>query len=255
MKIIIVTPDEPFYLSENINYLISKLQNNNNDISTCVLLSPSPYGRRESFFSKSNKIFNIFGFYFFSYYSLMFLKVKLFKPSVKKVLKFNKIPITILKKSINHAESLAKIKKHNPDLIISILSNEIFKSDILNMPSFGCINLHTSLLPNYKGVMPSFWVLKNNEKYTGVSVFKMDEGIDSGPIICQKKVFIDKKTTQQDLIIKTKRIGMDLIIHSVEKIKSGKIDFIPNSKFKGDYFSFPKKIDVNQFLKQGGKFF
>ena len=65
MKIIIVTPDEPFYLSENINYLISKLQNNNNDISTCVLLSPSPYGRRESFFSKSNKIFNIFGFYFF----------------------------------------------------------------------------------------------------------------------------------------------------------------------------------------------
>ena len=160
MKIIIVTPDEPFYLSENINYLISKLQNNNNDISTCVLLSPSPYGRRESFFSKSNKIFNIFGFYFFSYYSLMFLKVKLFKPSVKKVLKFNKIPITILKKSINHAESLAKIKKHNPDLIISILSNEIFKSDILNMPSFGCINLHTSLLPNYKGVMHPSGYLK-----------------------------------------------------------------------------------------------
>ena len=255
MKIIIVTPNEPFYLSDNISYLLKNLKKNNHDIVSCVLLSPSPYGRRETFFSKSKKVLSVFGLSFFIYYTLKFIKTKLFKPSVKKVLNLNKVPLTILDKSINHRASLGIIDSYKPDLIISILGNEIFKSKILSLPTYGCINLHSSLLPNFKGVMPSFWVLLKKEKHTGVSVFKMDEGIDSGPIISQKKISISKNTTQKDLIIRTKKIGMELIIESVEKIKSGKIDYINNPIGKGTYFSFPKKSDINEFLKQGGKFF
>lgn len=255
MKIIIVTPNEPFYLSDNITYLLKHLKKNNHDIVSCVLLSPSPYGRRETFFSKSRKVLSIFGLSFFIYYSFKFINAKLFKASVKKILNLNKVPLTLLNKSINHKDSLDIINSYKPNLIISILGNEIFKSEILSLPTYGCINLHSSLLPDYKGVMPSFWVLLKKEKYTGVSVFKMDEGIDSGPIISQKKLSISKNTTQKDLIIRTKEIGMELIIESVEKIKSGKIDYINNPKGKGNYFSFPKKSDINQFLKQGGKFF
>ena len=255
MKIIIVTPDEPFYLSENIEYLLRSLRNNNHDVVSCVLLSPSPYGKRETFFSKSKKVLNIFGSSFFLYYGAKFVVTKLFKPSVKKILTLNKIPITLLNKSINHKHSRDIINSYKPDLIISVLGNEIFKSEILGLPTYGCINLHTSFLPDFKGVMPSFWVLLKKEKYTGVSVFKMDEGIDSGPIISQEKVSITKNTTQKNLIVKTKKIGMELIIESVEKIKSGKIDYIDNPIGEGTYFSFPKKSDVNQFLKQGGKFF
>ena len=255
MKIIIVTPDEPFYLSENIEYLLRSLRNNNHDVVSCVLLSPSPYGKRETFFSKSKKVLNIFGLSFFLYYGAKFVVTKLFKPSVKKILTLNEIPITLLNKSINHKLSKDIINSYKPDLIISVLGNEIFKSEILSLPTYGCINLHTSFLPDFKGVMPSFWVLLKNEKYTGVSVFKMDEGIDSGPIISQKKVSITKNTTQKDLIVKTKKIGMELIIESVEKIKSGKIDYIDNPIGEGTYFSFPKKSDVKQFLKQGRKFF
>ena len=255
MKIIIVTPNEPFYLSKNIEFLLENLKKNNHDVVSCVLLSPSPYGRRETFFSKAKKVLNIFGLSFFIYYSLRFIKTKLFNPSVKNVLKLNKVPIVLLNKSINHNDSLDIINSYKPDLIISILGNEIFKSKILNLPTHGCINLHSSLLPYFKGVMPSFWVLLKKEKYTGVSVFKMDEGIDSGPIISQKKIEITKKTTQKDLISKTKKIGMELIIDSIEKIKSGKINYINNPIGEGNYFSFPKKSDVNEFLKQGGKFF
>lgn len=255
MKIIIVTPNEPFYLSDNIRYLLKNLKNNNHDIVSCVLLSPSPYGRRETFFSKSQKVLSTFGLSFFIYYSLKYIKTKLFRPSVKKVLTLNKVPLTMLNKSINHKDSLDIINSFKPDLIISILGNEIFKSEILSLPTYGCINLHSSLLPNFKGVMPSFWVLLKKENYTGVSVFKMDEGIDSGPIISQKKISISKNTTQKDLIIRTKKIGMELIIESVEKIKSGKIKYINNPVGEGSYFSFPKKSDVKEFLKQGGKFF
>ena len=255
MRIILVTPNEPFYLSKNITYLLKNLKRNNHEVVSCVLLSPSPYGRRETFFSKSQKVLSIFGLSFFLYYSLKFIKAKLFKPSVKKILNLNKVPLTLLDKSINHKHSIDIINSYKPDLIISILGNEIFKSKILSLPRYGCINLHSSFLPDFKGVMPSFWVLLKKENYTGVSVFKMDEGIDSGPIISQKKISIAKGTNQKDLIIRTKEIGMELIIESVEKIKSGKIDYIDNPIGKGTYFSFPKKSDVNQFLKQGGSFF
>jgi methionyl-tRNA formyltransferase len=78
MKLVLVTPNEPFYLSDNINYLIKNLIKNNNEIVACVLLSPSPYGRRETFISKSKKVLNIFGLNFFLYYSLFYIKVKLF---------------------------------------------------------------------------------------------------------------------------------------------------------------------------------
>ncbi|MDC0371975.1 formyltransferase family protein [Flavobacteriaceae bacterium] len=255
MRIIIVTPDEPFYLSKNIEFLLENLKKNNHDVISCILLSPSPYGRRETFFSKAKKVLNIFGLSFFIYYSLKFIKSKLFDTSVKNVLKLNKVSIELLNKSINHNDSLDIIDSYKPDLIISILGNEIFKSKILNLPTHGCINLHSSLLPYYKGVMPSFWVLLKKENYTGVSVFKMDEGIDSGPIISQKRIEITNKTTQKDLISKTKKMGMELIIEAVEKIKSGNIDYINNPTGKGTYFSFPKKSDVKEFLNQGEKFF
>ena len=254
MKILLVTPNEPFYLSQNIKYLVNTLKSDNNLIS-CVLLSPSPYGKRLSFYSKAKKIFGIFGFNFFVFYSFNFIFNKLFTKSVRKVLKSNKIDIIDLKEAINARSSINKLKKLKPDLIISILGNEIFKNEILKLPTYGCINLHTSLLPEYRGMMPTFWVLLNDEKFTGVSVFKMDEGIDTGPIIAQKKIVINKDTTQKELILKTKKIGMDLIIESVKKIKNRNVIYIENSEISGSYYSFPNKKDVKQFKANGKKFF
>jgi formyltetrahydrofolate hydrolase len=99
------------------------------------------------------------------------------------------------------------------------LGNQIFKSPILNLAPKGCINLHTALLPKYRGLMPTFWVMKNNEKKTGVSVFFVDEGIDSGPIIIQEKLEIGN-FTQEQLIKRTKKIGMELISKSIDLIQA-----------------------------------
>ena len=102
--------------------------------------------------------------------------------------------------------------------------------------------------------MPSFWVLKNNEKYTGVSVFFVDEGIDSGPIIVQRKVKINEMT-QEELIQKTKKIGIELIVESINLIHKNKVKLIPNPDHSSTYFSFPVRKDVKEFLKSGKKFF
>ena len=102
--------------------------------------------------------------------------------------------------------------------------------------------------------MPCFWVLKNNESITGVSVFYVDEGIDSGEIICQRKVEI-KDSSLEELILKTKKIGMELIVESVDKIYKGSVKTISNNDIEKTYFSFPTKNDIKIFKKIGKKFY
>ena len=255
MDIVLLTQDEPFYLAKSISYLISNLPGKYK-ITTCVLFDVSPFGKRESFLQKAKRTYEVFGFKFFLYYGMNYLLSKISSSNkVEKVLQDQNIPIIKLEKSVNHKDSLEIISSYKPDILLSIAGNQIFKSQFINLPPKGTLNLHTALLPKYRGLMPTFWVMKNDEDYTGVSVFLVDEGIDSGPIVVQKKVKINKSWSQRDLIKETKKIGMDAIIEAIEKIDSGKYDLIPNPKEESTYFSFPTRKDVKEFLTKGKKFF
>jgi methionyl-tRNA formyltransferase len=253
MRIIILTQDDPFYLSSNIDFLLKNLPAGTEVVGT-VVFDVSPFGKRETFFQKMKKTFDVFGFQFFVYYGIKFISSKLFTPSIAQVLKNNSTDLVKLEGSVNSKKNLAILKSYSPDLLISIGGNQIFKLPLINLATKGCLNLHTALLPKYRGLMPSFWVLKNNEKYTGVSVFFVDEGIDSGPIIIQKKVEIGNKS-QEELIKHTKQIGMESIIEAIEKIKQNDVVLIPNDGEKSSYFSFPTRVDVKEFYKQGKRFF
>ena len=253
MRIIIITQDEPFFLKKNIEYLISLLPNNIK-IAGCVVSDASPFGKKEGFLKKVIKTIKIFGIHFFLHYSIKYIKSKLFKESVKEVLKKNKISLIKLNGSINTTKNLKIIKNYNPSLLVSILGNQIFKKPLIELADFGCINLHTALLPKYRGLMPTFWVLKNNEKYTGVSVFFVDEGIDSGPIIVQRKIKINSMT-QEELISSTKKIGMECVAEAIKLILNKKVNLIPNPEELKTYYSFPNRSDVLIFLKKGKKFF
>lgn len=254
MRIIIITQDDPFYLAKNLKYLLYILPDHS-EVVACVLASASPFGKRESFFKKAKKTYKIFGFRFFLHYSLKFLKSKI-DPSTKvmSVLEGHKIPVITLDSPINRKDSVEKIKAYEPDLLVSILGNQIFKAPIINLAPKGCLNLHTAMLPKYRGLMPTFWVMKNNEKTTGVSVFFVDEGIDSGPIIIQKEVEIGDRT-QEQLITVTKKIGMEVIAESIDLIEKDKVELIENDASKKTYFSFPTREDVIEFKKIGKKFY
>lgn len=254
MRIVILTQDDPFFLGKNINFLLSNLPKDTQVVAT-VLFDVSPFGKRETFFQKMKKTYQIFGFGFFLYYSFKFLVSKLDSGnSVAKVLAKHNVPLLKLEGSINSKENRKVLEQFRPDLFVSIGGNQIFKQRLIQIPTHGTINLHTALLPKYRGLMPSFWVLKNNEKYTGVSVFFVDEGIDSGPILVQKKVEIANRN-QQELIKHTKQLGMECIIESIEKINKGNYELIPNPAEEMTYFSFPTRNDVDDFYKAGKRFF
>ena len=254
MRIIIITQDEPFYLAKNFNYLVEILPGHS-EIVACIVNDASPFGKKETFLQKVKKTYQTFGLNFFLYYSYKFVKSK-FNTNKKldSVLNKFKIPKIVLKKSINNKESVEIIKKYQPDLLISILGNQIFRKQIFDLAPKGCLNLHTALLPKYRGLMPTFWVLKNNEKFTGVSVFYVDEGIDSGPIVVQEKVEIGDRT-QEELILLTKKIGMECIAKAVDLIDKDAVEIIQNDADKMTYFSFPTKSDVKDFKRIGKRFF
>ncbi len=254
MRIILLTQDDPFYLAQNIDYLITNLPKHSEVVAT-VVFDVSPFGKRESFTDKLKKTYDIFGFGFFVNYGFKFVFSKL-NPNkkVKNILAKHNVPLVEIEGNINKAENLARLKSYQPDLLISIAGNQIFKLPLINLAEKGCLNLHTALLPKYRGLMPSFWVMKNNEKYTGVSVFFVDEGIDSGEILVQKKVEIGNRT-QAELIDHTKLLGMQAILESVEKIHEGNYELIPNPESEKTYFSFPTKQDAEEFLKAGKRFY
>lgn len=255
MRITILTQSDPFYLAENINYLLSNLPAHSQVVST-VVFDVSPFGKKESFIQKAKRTAKIFGLGFFVNYGFKFIFSKLNpNKSVKHVLNKNNIPIIELERGVNHPESLEIIKSYKPDLLISIAGNQIFKQPLIDLAPKGCLNLHTALLPKYRGLMPSFWVLKNNEKETGVSVFFVDKGIDSGPILVQKNLPIHKNMTQAELIKKSKKLGMDAIIESIELIHQGNYKLIPNPEEEKTYFTFPTREDVKAFYKAGKKFY
>jgi len=254
MRLLIITQDDPFFLAKNLKYLIPRLPEGTVLLGT-ILFDVSPFGKRESFYKKIRKTYRVFGFGFVVNYGVRFI-INKFSPStkVKHVLKSCGVPLIELDNGINHEVSLSIIESYKPDLLISIAGNQIFRKQLLGLPTRGTINLHTALLPKYRGLMPTFWVLKNQEVETGVSVFFVDEGIDSGPVIVQKRIRINDQT-QRELILQTKRIGMDCIIEAVAKIKDGEVDLIANPEKEKTYFSFPTREDVIVFLKLGKRFY
>ena len=254
LRIVIITQNEPFYLAENLEYLIKQIPKGSRIVG-CVVNEASPFGKKETFFQKTLKTYNVFGFRFFCYYSFQYLLSRLNKnKKVDSILNRYDIDKITLQKSINSPKSVAIIKSYKPDLLISILGNQIFKKPIINLAPKGCLNLHTALLPKYRGLMPTFWVLKNNEEYTGVSVFFVDEDIDSGPIVVQKRIKIGDMT-QQELIRATKKLGMDAIVEAIDIIKKGDVQLIENDPLKKTYYSFPIREDVREFLANGKRFF
>ncbi len=154
--------------------------------------------------------------------------------------------------SVNSAEALAEFKEFAPDLMISIRFGQIFKPALIATSRLGVLNLHSGILPNYRGVMASFWAVLNGEKNLGTTLhFVRDAGIDTGDIIGFSHSEIDWNLSLVQNINNLYRGGCELILQTLQKISAGeKIDSVNQKTLgAGQYFSYPQKEDVEKFLK------
>lgn len=121
----------------------------------------------------------------------------------------------------NNTEFIDELKKINPDVICVVAYGKILPKEILEIAKYGCINVHGSLLPQYRGAAPIQWAVLNGDKTTGITTMYMDEGMDTGDIILKRKVEIGENETTGELWNKLSKIGGELLVETLKNIENG----------------------------------
>lgn len=124
-------------------------------------------------------------------------------------------------------ENVEELKKYEADVFVVAAFGQILSKEILDMPKFGCINIHASLLPKYRGASPIAWSILNGDEETGVTIMQMNEGMDTGDILLQRAIPIDKKETTEGLFDKLMVLGADMIVEALDKLSKGELKAVP----------------------------
>ena len=150
--------------------------------------------------------------------------------------------LTILQpEKLKDEHFLAQLKELQADLFV-VVAFRMLPKEVWKMPAFGTINLHASLLPNYRGAAPINWALINGDEETGVTTFFIDEAIDSGKIIAQEKVKISLNTNAGELHDELMSVGAELTLKTVAAISQQTHTVIDQDKFDGKDFKIAPKI-------------
>lgn len=142
---------------------------------------------------------------------------------VKEVAIENNIPVFQPEKLKNDVEMLQKLKDMKPDFIIVVAYGQILTKEVLDIPKYGCINLHASLLPKYRGAAPINWAIVNGEKETGNTTMFMDVGLDTGDMLLKSHVEITEDMTAGELHDILMEDGSELLIRTIKGLLEGAI--------------------------------
>ncbi|OKZ67372.1 MAG: methionyl-tRNA formyltransferase [Clostridiales bacterium 41_12_two_minus] len=142
---------------------------------------------------------------------------------------------------IREPECVEYLKKYEADIMVVVAFGQILTKEILDMPKYGCINVHASLLPKYRGAAPIQWAVINGEKVSGVTTMRMDEGIDTGDMILKEEVELDPEETGGSLFERLAKTGAELCVKTLVAIENGTATYTPQDNAKATHTKMIKK--------------
>ena len=188
---------------------------------------------------------------------IVFSAIEKLPPALKRFLTFHElgdqtgngvIPLN----EINCNDGIEKLQSSDPDLIVSIRYGTIIQSAVIAIPRFGILNLHSGILPQYRGVMATFWAMLNSDNHIGCTLHYIIDGtIDTGPIV---SIYQKKRNTKTDYftnVIDLYPSGCELIIKAVKIIESGESLEQKSVKGESHYYTFPKGQEISRFKQKG----
>jgi methionyl-tRNA formyltransferase len=256
LKIVFITPDEPSVMPAFFTRVVPAAKD---DIAAIAVVSP--IYKRSSWLGQAKRFAGAFGWGEFAVEASQFGfhkvadAVRRVAPvgrhhSVRSVARaYGREVLT--PEDVNGPEFLSYLRALEPDLVISVSCPQIFREELLAIPRLGCINVHSALLPDYRGMLPTFWALANGEERTGVTVHYMSPGIDGGGILLQRTIPIAADETLHSLMGKSKAAAAELVLEAIAGFRDGPLDSLPNPPDEGSYFSFPTREDVRRFKARG----
>ncbi len=202
---------------------LDAIVNNGYDVAGVVTQPDKPSGRKQSF-----------------------LKA----PPVKEAAIKHGIKTILQPMKVRTPEFLAEIRELEPDLIVTAAYGRILTKAVLDVPRLGCINVHGSLLPKYRGAAPIQWALINGDTMTGVTTMFMDEGMDTGDILLQSMLDITTDMNYQKLYDELKELGAKTLLETLQAAEKGTLERLPQDHSKASYVPLMKKemglIDWNK---------
>lgn len=259
LSIVFVTQDEPFYLPRFFETILTGLGSE----TKAILMLPPRLGKKSAWQTALKHLQLYGGMEFAVQVSRFAIRRTLAKLthtlrlrsawSVRDIARQHDVACRFFR-DVNSEQARNWVKLQSPDLIISISAPQIFRSQLLGLASAGCINLHAAPLPQYQGLMPSFWALANGEKETAVTVHTMTSKIDEGEILAQFSVPIFPGDSLNDLISRSKEIGAKAVLATIADFKTGAVKRRPMDLSKATYFGFPTRKDRNKLFEAGHSF-
>ena len=161
--------------------------------------------------------------------------------SIKQFCLNNNIPLYQFDKLNTEGEDI--LKSYNPDIFVTASYGQIIKKNILDIPKYGTINVHASILPKYRGPAPIQWAIMNGEKKTGITIMKTDIGCDTGDIYFSREIQIENEDTSTSVFNKLATLGVDCVKEFFDNFEKYKDNHIPQDEKKATYFPMIKKED------------
>jgi methionyl-tRNA formyltransferase len=161
-------------------------------------------------------------------------------PPVKLLAQELSIPV-IQPEKLRQSEAMEQLRSWNPDLIVVAAFGQILRKDVLELPPHGCINVHASLLPRWRGAAPINAAILHGDEETGITIMKMDVGLDTGPILTQRSIRLTREDTAGSVFEKLSQLGADLLVETLPDYLSGKIQPVPQPEDGSTYAPMLKK--------------
>ena len=256
-RFVFITQEDPFY----VRIFFEEFFANFKDRARCAAVVIAPSMGKKSLFQLARQMFDFYGPVGFVRMGFRFVFYKLMAKlprgsnarhfySIAQVCRAYGVPVLVTP-SVNAPEFLRQLRALDPALVASVAAPQIFRDELIGLPRLGCINIHNSRLPKYRGMLPNFWQMYNGEKQIGTTIHRINGKLDDGAILLQREAAADPAHSLHERICTTKRQGASLMIDAIERAFAGTLSEAPNDSAQASHYTFPTKVEAREFRRRG----
>jgi folate-dependent phosphoribosylglycinamide formyltransferase PurN len=245
MRIVFLTTDDPIYLPAFFERVLGHWA-----AETLAVYVVPPLYRNQSRRAAAWRYYRTFGMGATVALARRIFEARLRRQSISSSCERYGVPCAMAA-DVNTREFIGELAALRPDLVVSVSCPQIFKRQLIEIPPKGCLNVHGAVLPNYRGVMPSFWMLANGETTAGVTVHFVDERVDAGEVCGQAFFEIAPDESLDRFLQRSKQVAAELLMDVLARIESGTVERSPVDLTQGSYYSWPDRDAVKRFAAGG----
>jgi methionyl-tRNA formyltransferase len=244
MNVVFLTTNDPLYLPQLFERVLSERSS-----AVRVFVVPPLY-KAQTTLGAARRYIRTFGLRAGWNLARRTATAKLRKQSIATMCARYGVPAEAID-DVNAPSFLNRLHRLETDVIVSVSCPQIFRRQLLELPRKGCVNVHGAILPHYRGIMPSFWMMARREQRAGVSAFFVNEDVDAGDL-CGQRIFPMRPAETLDAFLKrSKAAAAELILEVLADIEAGTVRRRPVDLAEGSYFSWPDREAVRQFHAAG----